>query len=358
MLIPSKHSGYLAGRRIYPGGGGSSAPAPDPALVAAQVKSMGIQDDLLTKSMALFESELLPIQRDALKGTLEAAKMGSQATLEAARMSGQATLGAAQAAAAPLMKQAETADKLANKSIELTDYQLDQMKKNDERWWSVGVKQEDQLIADVNARSSQTYKDAQAGKALADVDQGFAAAQAEQNRIMAAQGVDQSGGAFAATQGAMTLQKALGKASAVSNTRTALDNQDLANKFQLYGGMKGMSGLGQTSAGLATGGINAGVGAVNAGTNALGVQMSAGRGVGGGGGGGGGGGSNYRDVFAGVNSIMGGYSSLGGMAGSMGSNATNMYNVQSRDAYQQSGDSTGAVMGGLGSMAMGAAALF
>lgn len=344
MLIPSKHSGYQAGRRIYPGGG-SSAPAPDPALVAAQVKSMGIQDDLLTKSMALFESELLPIQRDALKGTLEAAKMGSQATMEAARMSGQATLGAAQAAAAPLMKQAETADKLANKSIELTDYQLDQMKKNDERWWNVGVKQEDQLIADVNARSSQTYKDAQAGKAMADVDQGFAAAQAEQNRIMAAQGVDQSGGAFAATQGAMTLQKALGKASASSNTRMALDNQDLANKFQLYGGMKGMSGLGQTSAGLATGGINAGVGAVNAGTNALGVQMSAGRGASGGGGGGGGG-SNYRDVFAGVNSILGGYSSLGGMAGSMGSNATNMYNVQAT-AQSNAAAGDGAMMGSL-----------
>lgn len=327
------------GMRLF-GSKGNSTPPPDPALIAAQVKSMGIQDDLLQKSMALFESELLPIQREALQGTLEAAKLGASATMNAAS-----------AAAAPLMQQALTADKLANKAIELQDYQQDQMAKNDQRYWGVQVPMEDELIAQVKERESQKYKDQVTGRAAAEVQQGFSSARAQTMRDAARMGLDPTSGGFGTGMARMATDQALGMASAKNNTRMALDNADLANKFQLYGGMKGMAGLGQTSASLATGAINAGTGAVNAGTNAAATGMR-------GGGGSSGSGASYRDVFAGASSIMGGYSGMAGMAGNMGSNATNMWNAQA-NAYNngQGGDSLGGMLGGLGGLAAGAAKL-
>lgn len=327
------------GMRLF-GSKGNSTPPPDPALIAAQVKSMGIQDDLLQKSMALFESELLPIQREALQGTLEAAKMGASATMSAAA-----------SAAAPLMQQAATADKLANKAIELQDYQQGQMAKNDQRYWDVQVPMEDELIAQVKERESQKYKDQVTGRAAADVQQGFSSARAQTMRDAARMGLDPSSGAFGTGMARLATDQALGMASAKNNTRMALDNADMANKFQLYGGMKGMAGLGQTSASLATGAINAGTGAVNAGTNAASVGMRSA-------GGGSGSGASYRDVFSGANSIMSGYSGMAGMAGNMGSNATNMWNAQA-NAYNngQGGDSLGGMLGGLGGLAAGAAKL-
>lgn len=328
------------GMRLY-GSKGNSTPPPDPALIAAQVKSMGIQDDLLQKSMALFESELLPIQREALQGTLEAAKLGASATMNAASM-----------AAAPLMQQAATADKLADKAIELQDYQQAQMAKNDQRYWDVQVPMEDQLIQLVDERASQKYKDQQTGLAAAGVQQGFSSARAQTMRDAARMGLDPSSGAFGTGMARLATDQALGMASAKNGTRIALDNADMANKFQLYGGMKGMAGLGQTSASLATGAINAGTSAVNAGTNATTAGMRSA------GGGGSGAGGSFRDVFSGANSILSGYSGMAGMAGSMGSNATNMWNAQA-NAYNNShgGDSLGGVLGGIGGLAAGAAKL-
>ena len=74
MLIPNKHSGYrLGGVRLYPGAKGSDAPAPDPRLVEAQIKSMGIQDDAI-KSMLSNTDSLLPLQKEQMQFGLDAAK--------------------------------------------------------------------------------------------------------------------------------------------------------------------------------------------------------------------------------------------------------------------------------------------
>lgn len=73
MLIPSKHAGYAAGIRLYPGGKGSDAPAPDPRLVEAQIKSMGIQDDAI-KQILSNAGDLMPLQKDQMQFGLDAAR--------------------------------------------------------------------------------------------------------------------------------------------------------------------------------------------------------------------------------------------------------------------------------------------
>lgn len=60
----------------------SDVPAPDPRLVEAQVRSMGIQDDAIGEILALARrqtenaEELLPMQREAMQFSLDAARTG------------------------------------------------------------------------------------------------------------------------------------------------------------------------------------------------------------------------------------------------------------------------------------------
>lgn len=328
------------GRMTLHGSKGPEYPAPDPALIQAQIRSMGIQDDMMTRMISISE-EMLPIQKEQIKAGLAAAQMQSSAMSAAAA-----------ASSAPLMQQAVTADKLANKAIELQDYQQEQMRRNDERWWDVGVKHEDSLIEAVNEQASQKYKDRQLGLTTGDVRQGFSNARAEMNRGAARMGLDPSSGAFGVGSARMATEQALAESSARNKMRLALDQTDMANKFQLYGGLKGMSGLGQTSAGLATGAINAGTGAVNAGTNAAGMSMRSA----GGGGGGGSPGAGIAIANQGLSGMLSGFQAAGSMAGSMGSNATNMWNAQSNAHINSNqGDSFGSILGGVGGLAAGIA---
>jgi hypothetical protein len=52
------------------GGKGSSAPPPDPALIAAQVRSMGIQDQA-TQAMMAYGRQLAPIQMEQMRQGIE-----------------------------------------------------------------------------------------------------------------------------------------------------------------------------------------------------------------------------------------------------------------------------------------------
>ena len=75
MIIYTKHSGYHAGIRLYPGGGkgGSSAPPPDPRLIAAQIKSMGIQDTAI-QAMMENSASMAPLQKQQMQFGLDSAK--------------------------------------------------------------------------------------------------------------------------------------------------------------------------------------------------------------------------------------------------------------------------------------------
>ena len=76
-LLPELAFRPRCGRRgpmtLEGGGKGNSAPAPDPRLVEAQMRSMGIQDQAIQKIMANTE-ELAPLQKEQLQFGLDSGK--------------------------------------------------------------------------------------------------------------------------------------------------------------------------------------------------------------------------------------------------------------------------------------------
>lgn len=330
----------------------SSAPAPDPRLVEGQLKSMGIQDTMITKLMS-WQDTLAPIQleemqkgilRDDLRFQREGEQFGftmdynraalasQSAAASGANAAAMAAASAAGTAAGANVMTAQSNAKLADNAIKMNDYQYAQMQERDKRWREVGMPQEDALIAKVNEMGSEKYRDRQLGMAVGDVQQGLSDSRGKTMRDMSRAGVDTSSGAFASMMARGTADQGLALAGAKNSTRTSLAQMDLANKFQLNGAMKGMAGMGDMSAGLA-------INAINAGKNSF---MSGGGGGGGGGGfspmgfggsaGGGGGGGNVNQAASG---ILNGFQMGSNMAGNMGSNATGMWNAQASYKNQQ-----------------------
>lgn len=209
------------------GGKGSSAPAPDPRMGEAANR----QIELSERQWEEYIKE--GGDRDWLRSTVERSIDGSE--------------------------------KAAAKAGELSDYQLEQMKANDERYKSVAIPFEDKLLEDVNRFDSSEYKQGLVDKAVADVGIAADNSQAQQVRAMDRRGVNPNSGNFAALQTATGNQKALAQASTANATRQSADQVGLATKMQLYGGMKGLAGLGNTNAGLATSAMGLGLNANNSG---------------------------------------------------------------------------------------------
>ena len=144
----------------------------------------------------------------------------------------------------------------ARRAGELSDYQLGQMKYYDDRFKNIVAPMENRLMNDVNRFDSDAYKNATVGRAMSDTQQSFDSAMAQGLRAKQRMGLNPASGGFWDPN--MDIAKASALSSAANKTRLAADQIGLANKMQLYGGMKGMSGLGMTNASLATGAIGAG----------------------------------------------------------------------------------------------------
>jgi hypothetical protein len=221
MLIPNKHSGYMAGRRIYPGGKGGDAPAPDPRMGEAA-----------NRQIALAERQY-------------ADYIGPGGDREWIRSVANEAIGLTRSS--------------AQKANELTDYQLAQMRLNDQRYRAVGIPYEDQLISDVNRFDSPAYKEGLVATNRADVQSNFDQAQAQQLRQLNRMGIMPSTGRSQVLRNQADLARASALASSVAKTRLAADQIGLSNKMQLYGGMRGLSGLGTTNAGLAGAAMGTGI---------------------------------------------------------------------------------------------------
>lgn len=382
MRIKTKFEGYFSGRRTYPfnmgggdSGGGQAAPI-DPAITTAQLKSMGLQDNMIQQYMD-YQSKIAPIQYDEMvKGvaraedqyqfdkdrTLRLDKQSAdqfgftmdynkQALASQAAAAGGANAAAMANASANGMTAASNA-KLADSAIEMNDYQVGQMKERDKRWRDVGIPQEDALIAKVNEMGSEKYRDQQLGVAVGDVNQAASDARGQTLRSLGRYGIDPSSGQFASIMARGNADQALALAGAKNNTRKSLTNMDLANKFQLNGAMKGMAGMGDMSAGLA-------INAIGAGKQGYGPQAGGGGGsfgpMGFGGSGGGGSGPNaglgLSIANMGSAGILGGYQNGNSMAGNMGANATSMYSTQAGNYMAP--ESTGSILGGVGGIMKG-----
>jgi len=149
----------------------------------------------------------------------------------------------------------------AERSNALSDYQLEQMRMNNDRYWGNTVPYQDRVNSEIDRLFSPEGIRNQVDRATADVTGAMSNARAQGLRTMQRMGVNPMSGAFGEGNNAMSVQQAQAMASAANKTRTAAEQAGLASRFQSLGAKLGMAGLGATNAGLATSALGTGLGA-------------------------------------------------------------------------------------------------
>lgn len=156
-------------------------------------------------------------------------------------------------------KAAAINDKVANA-------QLASMKQNDEiskDYWDYqkGTFRplEKGIVADAEAYDTAERRDAEAGKAVADVGMQAALAQKKQERDMTRMGVNPNSSKFAATASQMSLGEASAKAAAAGAARDKIETQGFARKMDAASLGRGLASSQATSAGVALNAGNASV---------------------------------------------------------------------------------------------------
>jgi hypothetical protein len=305
MLIPSKHNGYRAGIRLYPGGKGGDMQAPDPALIAAQIKSMGIQDDAIQRIMANSES-LAPLQKEQMQWGLDSAKTAYN-------------------------QSQEDRDWLIGRRGVLEVAQNDLAKQADRYGGRMYGEAED-MLNEAKAFSSEARQAQLAGEAGADAAQAFGVQRGTAARELARAGVNPADGRFASMQNQMAMAEAGAKAGSMSRARQMARQEGLAMRSNALNALNG-AGTGAFNMKSSAANMLAGYPAMGLQSSGQGAQMAAG-------------GLNLAN--AGLQGLNSGFSTGAGIAGQMGQNATSMWGQQA-NAYNQSqanaGEGFGAILG-------------
>jgi hypothetical protein len=267
--------------RLY-GGKGNSAPPPDPRLIEAQIRSMGIQDDVIKRIMQQSE-DMLPLQKEQLQFGLDSSR---------------------------------------------TAYDQSQ----EDRTWMLDRRgalttMQDTLTQDARSFNTEDKANELAGKAMADVNQGFANAEGQQSRALARMGVNPSSGKALAMGNQTAIAKATALAAAGTGARDRARTEGYALTDRATNALSGYPAMGMQATGA------------GAGFGASGINLS-------------------NQGLAGMNS---GFGAAGTMAGQMGQNATNMFGAQASYKNQQdqiaaSSNPMGALLGAgaqLGAAAIG-----
>ena len=260
----------------------SSAPAPDPRLVEAQIKSMGIQDDVIQRIMQQSE-DMLPLQKEQLQFGLDTAR---------------------------------------------TAYDQSQQ----DRTWMLDRRgslttMQDTLAQDARSFNTEDKANELAGKAMADVNQGFANAEGQQARSLARMGVTPDSGKALAMGNQTAIAKATALAAAGSGARDRARMEGYALTDRATNALAGYPAMGMQATG-------AGAGYGASGTNIA------------------------NQGLAGMNS---GFGAAGTMAGQMGQNATSMYGAMG--SYKNGADNAAANANPMGALLgagaqLGAAAIW
>jgi hypothetical protein len=232
---PRGGRGKFSGGMTLEGGGKGSAPAPDPRMGEAALK----QIELNERIFADFQENDRPWMRNIANEALGISREN------------------------------------ARRSNALSDYQLSTMQFNDDRYRNVAIPFEDRLLQDVNRFDSQGFKDQMVASSMGDVQSAFSGAAEQQRRGLARMGVNPNSGRMAALSSQGGFEQAKAMADAANKTRQAAEQIGLSSKMQLYGGMKGLAGLGATNAGLAVNSINAGNASGAGMTGAAGSSLNA-----------------------------------------------------------------------------------
>lgn len=213
---------------LYGGGkGGSSAPPPDPALIAAQIKSMGIQDSAIESILAR-SAEIAPLQKEQLQFGLDSAKSAYNQSQE-------------------------------------------------DRTWMIGRRgilsgAQDTMAKDAAEFNSEAKASELAGRATADVNSAFANAEGQNARAMARRGINPGSGRALAMGNQTAIAKAAALAGAATGARTSARMEGRALTDRVANSVAGYPAMSMqatsTGAGYGASGItiaNTGLGGMNSG---------------------------------------------------------------------------------------------
>lgn len=259
------------------GGKGSSAPAPDPRLIEAQIRSMGIQDGAIQRILAQSD-EMAPLQKEQTQLALD------------------------------------TSRKAWEQSQADRDYALGRRDKLS------GL--QDTTVDEARSFNTNARREELAGQAAADVSQAFTSASRTSAAEMARMGINPKDGKYGAANNALVAATGLASAQAKNGARVQARAEGRALTDRASNALAGYPAMGMQAT------------AATAGFGAAGQSIAA-------------------TGLAGLNS---GYGQAAGIAGQMGSNATNMWGQQANhQASMRSNDSVGGTLGGLGGLAAGLA---
>lgn len=198
----------------------SNAPAPDPRLVEAQIRSMGIQDDAIQRILANSEA-LMPVQREQLQFGLDSARQAYE-------------------------------DSRADR-----DWML-------QRRGQLGALQ-DRLVLDANAFNTEERRNELRGEAYADVNQAFAGAQDMDLRAMGRMGINPSSGRALALGNQTSIAQAAALASAGRKVSQAARAEGYALTDRAANALAGYPSMGMQATGAGAGFGMAGLGLANQG---------------------------------------------------------------------------------------------
>ncbi len=196
--------GKAAAGMTLEGGKGGNVPAPDPALIAAQIKSMGIQDEALQAIMDNTRT-MQPLQAQQMQFGLETAKT------------------AYDNAQADRAYSLERRDKLTT--------------------------QQDQLVQDAAEFNSEAKQAELAAAAGADVNAAFSNTEAQQSRNLTRMGVTPGSGKFLLASNQVGTEKAKALAGATNNARTAARAEGRALTDRATNALAGYPAMGMQASG-------------------------------------------------------------------------------------------------------------
>jgi hypothetical protein len=224
-LLPERAFRPRAGRRHGPmtlegGGKGSDAPAPDPRLVEAQIRSMGIQDSAI-QSILKNSNELLPLQKEQLQFGLDASRKAYE------------------------QSQSDRQWMLSRRDL------------------LSGV--QDKLVKDAADFNTEARREELAGQALADVNTAASSARDQSARALARMGVNPgSGRALALDQQTQIAQTAAG-AGAANKARESARAEGYALTDRASNALAGYPAMSSAATGSGASFAAGGVGLVNSG---------------------------------------------------------------------------------------------
>lgn len=111
------------------------------------------------------------------------------------------------------------------------------------------------IVADAQNYDTQARRDSEAGKAIADVTQGFSAARDQSARNLSRMGVDPNSGRALALSNTLDIDQASNMAGAAAKARNMVETTGFARKMDAASLGRGLASAQSTAAGL---GLNAG----------------------------------------------------------------------------------------------------